>query len=92
MCGPCIAAIAGSVNKEITNILLIIFKDSTGQKLSIVILNSEQRQWHPERDKDKRAEVGHCNKLQVPCSSVSDVAPNQKFSQGLHKPLQLLQS
>ena len=26
-------------------------------------------QWHPERDKGKRTEVGHCNKLQVPWSS-----------------------
>ena len=25
--------------------------------------------WHPERDKGKRTEVGHCNKLQVPWSS-----------------------
>ena len=26
-------------------------------------------QWHPERDKGKRTEVGRCNKLQVPWSS-----------------------
>ena len=32
---------------------------------SIVVLC----QWHPERDKGKRTEVGHCNKLQVPWSS-----------------------
>ena len=31
--------------------------------------DDKQCQWHPERDKGKRAEVGHCNKLQVPCSS-----------------------
>ena len=28
-----------------------------------------QCQWYPERDKGKRTEVGHCNKLQVPWSS-----------------------
>ena len=31
--------------------------------------DDKQCQWHPERDKGKRAEVGHCNKLQVPWSS-----------------------
>ena len=29
----------------------------------------KQCQWHPERDKGKRTEVGYCNKLQVPWSS-----------------------
>ena len=29
----------------------------------------KQRQWYPERDKGKRAEAGHCNKLQVLWSS-----------------------
>ena len=37
-------------------------------------------------------EVGHCNKLQVLGAVVSDDGSNQRFSQGLHKPLQLLQS
>ena len=36
------------------------FEDQTDDK---------QCQWRPERDKGKRAEVGHCNKLQVPWSS-----------------------
>ena len=31
--------------------------------------DDKQRQWHPERDKGKGAEVGHCNKLQGPWSS-----------------------
>ena len=36
---------------------------------------------------------GYCNKLQVPWGSFFQMmAPNQRFSQGLHKPLQLLQS
>ena len=34
--------------------------------------DDKQCQWHPERDKGKRTEVGHCNKLQVPWSSCSD--------------------
>ena len=28
--------------------------------------DDKQCQWHPGRDKGKRTEVGHCNKLQVP--------------------------
>ena len=28
--------------------------------------DDKQCEWHPERDKGKRTEVGHCNKLQVP--------------------------
>ena len=31
--------------------------------------DDKQRQWHPQRDKGKRAEAGHCNKLQLPMSS-----------------------
>ena len=31
--------------------------------------DDKQCQWHSERDKGKRTEVGHCNKLQVPWSS-----------------------
>ena len=31
--------------------------------------DDKQCQWHPERDKGKRTEVGHCNKLQVPSNS-----------------------
>ena len=31
--------------------------------------DDKQCHWHPERDKGKRAEVGHCNELQVPWSS-----------------------
>ena len=31
--------------------------------------DDKQCHWHPERDKDKRTEAGHCNKLQVPLSS-----------------------
>ena len=31
--------------------------------------DDKQCQWHPERDKGERTEVGHCNKLQVPWSS-----------------------
>ena len=34
--------------------------------------DDKQCQWHPERDKGKRTEVRHCNKLQVPWNSVSD--------------------
>ena len=38
--------------------------------------------------KVKRTEVGHCNKLQVPLEQLFQMrAPNQRFSQGLHKPL-----
>ena len=33
--------------------------------------DDKQRQWHPERDNGKRAEVEHCDKLQVPWSSCS---------------------
>ena len=29
----------------------------------------KQHQWHPEKNKDKKAEAGYCNKLQVPWSS-----------------------
>ena len=32
-------------------------------------LLTKQRRWHPERDKGKRAEAGHCYKLQVPWCS-----------------------
>ena len=28
--------------------------------------DDKQRQWHPDRDKGKRAEVSNCHKLQVP--------------------------
>ena len=28
--------------------------------------DDKQHQWHPERDKGKTAEIGYCNKLQVP--------------------------
>ena len=31
--------------------------------------DDKERQWHPERDKGKRAEAGCCNKFQVPWSS-----------------------
>ena len=31
--------------------------------------DDKQCQWHPERDKGKMTEVGHCNNLQVPWSS-----------------------
>ena len=31
--------------------------------------DDKQCQWHPERDKGKRAKVGHCNKLHVSWSS-----------------------
>ena len=31
--------------------------------------DDKQRQWHQKRDKGIKAEVGHCNKLQVPWNS-----------------------
>ena len=31
--------------------------------------DGKQCQWHPKRDKGKRAKMWHCNKLQVPWSS-----------------------
>ena len=31
--------------------------------------DNKQCLWHPDRDKGKKAEAGHCNKLQVPWSS-----------------------
>ena len=33
------------------------------------LMTNKQCQWHPETDKGKRTEVGHCNKLQVPWSN-----------------------
>ena len=54
--------------------------------------DDKQRQRHPQTDKSERAEAGHCNKLQLPLSSFQMMAPNQRLSQGLNKPLQLLQS
>ena len=54
--------------------------------------DDKQRQWHPERDKGKRAEVRQCNELQALEQLFQMMAPNQRFSQGLHKPLQLSQS
>ena len=46
--------------------------------------DDKQCQLHPERDKGKRTEVGHL--------LFQMMAPNQRLSKGLHKPLQLLQS
>ena len=43
--------------------------DKTCTRYKLEISDDKQRQWHPERNKGKRAEVGHCNKLQVPWSS-----------------------
>ena len=34
--------------------------------------DDKQCQWHPERDKGKRTEVGHCNKLKYLGAVVSD--------------------
>ena len=51
-----------------------------------------ERERERERERAKRAEVGYRNKLQVPLEQLFQMmAPNQRFSQGLHKPLQLLQ-
>ena len=43
--------------------------DKTCTRYKMEISDDKQCQWHPERDKGKRTEVGHCNKLQVPWSS-----------------------
>ena len=40
--------------------------DKTCIRYKMEISDDKQCQWHPERDKGKRTEVGHCNKLQVP--------------------------
>ena len=46
-----------------------------------------------KRDKGKRAEVWHCDKLQSTLEQLFQMmVQNKRFSQGLHKPLQLLQS
>ena len=39
-----------------------------------------------------KAESGYCTSFMYLRAVVSDEAPNHRFSQGLHKPLQLLQS
>ena len=47
-------------------------KTCTRYKMEISAENTKlmtNGQWHPERIKSKRAEVRHCNKLQVPWSS-----------------------
>ena len=42
-----------------------------------------------QREIKVKGQIGHCNKLYLG-AVVSDEAPNQRFSQGLHKPLHLL--
>ena len=56
-------ALVESLDKTCTRYKMEISVEKT--KLMI----NRQRQWHPERDKDKRTEDGHCNKLQVSWSS-----------------------
>ena len=50
-----------------------LVKTSTRYKMEISAeknkTDDKQCQWHPKRDKSIRAEIGHCNKLQVPWSS-----------------------
>ena len=50
-----------------------LYKTCTRYKMEISAekykANDKQLQWHPERDKGKRAEAGYCNKLQVSWSS-----------------------
>ena len=41
----------------------------TGDQCGEDQTDNKQSKWHPERDKGKGAEGGHCNKLQVPWSS-----------------------
>ena len=55
-------ALVGSLDKTSTRYKMEINAEKTKT-------DDKQRQWHPERGKGKRAEVGHCNKLQVPWSS-----------------------
>ena len=49
-------ALVKSLDKTCTRCKMAISAEKTDDK---------QCQWHPERDKGKREEVGHCNKLQV---------------------------
>ena len=53
-------ALVESLNKTCTRYKMEISAEKTDDK---------QCQWHPERDKGKRTEVGYCYKLQVPWSS-----------------------
>ena len=59
--------------QELEALVESLDKTSTRYKIEISAektkTDDKQCQWHPERDKGKRTEVGHCNKLQVPWSS-----------------------
>ena len=80
-------ALVESLDKTCTRYKMKISAEKT--KLMTNSANGIQR----ERDKGKRTEAGHCNKLQATLEQLfQTMAPNQRFSQGSHKPLQLLQS
>ena len=55
--------------QELEALVESLDKTCTRYKMEISAEKTKQCQWHPERDKGKRTEVGHCNKLQVPWSS-----------------------
>ena len=59
--------------QELEALVEILDKTCTRYKMEISAektkLMTKHCQWHPERDKGKRAGIGYCNKLQVPWSS-----------------------
>ena len=62
--------------QELEALVRSLDKTCTRSKMEISAektkLMTNRCQWHPERDKGKRTEVGHCNKLQVLGAIVSD--------------------
>ena len=56
-------ALVESLDKICTRYKMEISAEKTNQT------DDKQCQWHPQTDKGKRTEAGHCNKLQVPWSS-----------------------
>ena len=59
--GPKLEALVESLDKTCTKYKMEISAEKSQS-------DDKQLQWHPERDIGIRAEVGHCNKLQVPRS------------------------
>ena len=55
--------------QELEALVEILDKTCTRYKMENSAKKTKQRHWHPESDKGKMAEVGHCYKLQVPWSS-----------------------
>ena len=75
-------------------LLLLISVVKQNQLLTLILCYLVQHQWHPEREREREREreikERDCNKLQSLEHLFQMKAQNQKTSQGLHKPLQLL--